>query len=79
MKTSASTSTSAPTAPARSPACWRAKAASTKHGGRDLDAWEALDEIIPRAEIPKNLHYVCMTQYDKLYSLPLVIPPRVDG
>ena len=47
-----------------------------KKGGRDLDAWESLDEIIPRAEIPKNLHYLCMTQYDKLYELPLVILPE---
>jgi 2,3-bisphosphoglycerate-independent phosphoglycerate mutase len=47
-----------------------------KNGGRDLDAWESLDEIIPRNEIPKSLHYVCMTQYDKLYALPLVILPE---
>lgn len=47
-----------------------------KKGGRDLDAWESLDEIIPRSEIPKNLHYLCMTQYDKLYQLPLVILPE---
>ncbi len=47
-----------------------------KQGGRNLDAWESLDEIIPRSEIPKNLHYVCMTQYDKLYELPLVILPE---
>ncbi|HUN84663.1 MAG TPA: 2,3-bisphosphoglycerate-independent phosphoglycerate mutase [Terracidiphilus sp.] len=47
-----------------------------KQGGRDLDAWEALDQTIPRNEIPKNLHYVCMTQYDKLYELPLVILPE---
>ncbi|HWG21273.1 MAG TPA: 2,3-bisphosphoglycerate-independent phosphoglycerate mutase [Terracidiphilus sp.] len=47
-----------------------------KKGGRDLDAWEALDATIPRTEIPKGLHYVCMTQYDKLYELPLVIPPE---
>ena len=47
-----------------------------KKGGRELDAWESLDEIIPRREIPKNLHYVCMTQYDKLYELPLVILPE---
>ena len=47
-----------------------------KKGGRDLDAWEALDEIIPRAELPQHLHYVCMTQYDKLYELPLVILPE---
>jgi 2,3-bisphosphoglycerate-independent phosphoglycerate mutase len=47
-----------------------------KKGGRDLDGWESLDETIPRSEIPKNLHYLCMTQYDKLYELPLVIPPE---
>ena len=47
-----------------------------KNGGRNLDAWEALDEIIPRREIPKGLHYLCMTQYDKLYELPVVIPPE---
>ena len=47
-----------------------------KKGGRDLEGWESLDETIPRREIPKNLHYLCMTQYDKLYELPLVIPPE---
>jgi 2,3-bisphosphoglycerate-independent phosphoglycerate mutase len=47
-----------------------------KQGGRDLEGWESLDETIPRREIPKKLHYVCMTQYDKLYELPLVIPPE---
>jgi 2,3-bisphosphoglycerate-independent phosphoglycerate mutase len=47
-----------------------------KNGGRDLDAWEALDQVIPRSELPKSLHYVCMTQYDKLYELPLVILPQ---
>lgn len=47
-----------------------------KNGGRDLDAWESLDEMIPRSEIPKGLHYACMTQYDKLYELPLVILPE---
>ena len=45
-------------------------------GGRNLEGWESLDETIPRSEIPKNLHYVCMTQYDKLYELPLVILPE---
>ncbi len=44
--------------------------------GRNLDAWESLDEIIPRSEIPKDLYYLCMTQYDKAYALPLVILPE---
>jgi 2,3-bisphosphoglycerate-independent phosphoglycerate mutase len=47
-----------------------------KEGGRNLDQWEALDEIIPRAEIPKNLHYTCMTQYDEKFELPIVSPPQ---
>ena len=47
-----------------------------KNGGRDLEGWESLDETIPRSEIPKKLHYVCMTQYDKRYELPLVILPE---
>ncbi len=45
-------------------------------GGRNLDSWESLDETIPRHEIPKGLTYVCMTQYDKAYQLPLVILPE---
>ena len=47
-----------------------------KDGGRNLEGWEALDEAIPRSEIPKNLHYLCMTQYDKLYALPMIILPE---
>jgi len=45
-------------------------------GGRDLDGWEALDTEIPRSEIPKNLHYTCMTQYDEKFELPIVSPPQ---
>jgi 2,3-bisphosphoglycerate-independent phosphoglycerate mutase len=52
------------------------ESALNKQGGRDLEGWEALDETISRREIPKGLHYVCMTQYDKLYELPLVILPE---
>ena len=52
------------------------ESALNKAGGRDLDGWEALDEMIPRSEIPKNLHYLCMTQYDKKYELPLITPPE---
>ena len=47
-----------------------------KKGGKDLEGWESLDQEIPRSEIPKNLFYVCMTQYDKLYELPMVILPE---
>ncbi len=37
---------------------------------------EDLDAAIPRDRVPSNLHYVCMTQYDKHFSLPVVIPPE---
>ncbi len=48
----------------------------TKDDGRDLPDAEALDETIPRTRIPKNLHYVCMTEYDKKFTLPIVVPPE---
>jgi 2,3-bisphosphoglycerate-independent phosphoglycerate mutase len=35
-----------------------------------------LDEAIPLNLVPANLHYVCMTQYDKNFQLPIVIPPE---
>src|SRR5436309_6649934 len=47
-----------------------------EHSGRDLAGAEDLDNTIPRDRGPKNLHYVCMTQYDKKFSLPVVIPPE---
>jgi 2,3-bisphosphoglycerate-independent phosphoglycerate mutase len=45
-------------------------------GGSDLPGATDLDATISRDRIPKNLHYVCMTQYDKNFSLPVVIPPE---
>jgi len=48
----------------------------TKQEGRDLPGAEDLDSIIPRNEVPSNLHYVCMTQYDKLFTLPIIILPE---
>jgi 2,3-bisphosphoglycerate-independent phosphoglycerate mutase len=44
--------------------------------GRDLPGAEDLEATIPRDRAPKNLHYVCMTRYDKNFSLPVVIPPE---
>ena len=43
-------------------------------GGSDLAGAADLDTTIPRDRVPNNLHYVCMTQYDKNFSLPVVIP-----
>jgi len=48
----------------------------TKLEGRDLPASDELDVVIPRNTLPKSLHYVCMTQYDKLFTLPMVILPE---
>jgi len=45
-------------------------------GGSDLPGAADLDATIPRDRSPKNLHYLCMTQYDKNFSLPVVIPPE---
>ena len=45
-----------------------------EQGGRDLQGAEDLDATIPRERVPRNLHYVCMTQYDKKFTLPVVIP-----
>ena len=45
-------------------------------GGRDLPGANDLDAAIPRERVPKNLHYVCMTRYDKQFRLPVVIPPE---
>jgi len=44
--------------------------------GRDLPGADDLDAVIPRDRVPNNLHYVCMTRYDKQFSLPVVIPPE---
>ena len=34
----------------------------------------SLDLEIPRSQVPEGLHFVCMTQYDKKFALPVVIP-----
>jgi 2,3-bisphosphoglycerate-independent phosphoglycerate mutase len=43
-------------------------------GGRELAGADDLDATIPRDRVPRNLHYLCMTRYDKNFSLPVVIP-----
>jgi 2,3-bisphosphoglycerate-independent phosphoglycerate mutase len=48
----------------------------SKEAGRDLLGWEDLDNTIPRGSEPKNLKYVCMTQYDAKFTLPFVVPPE---
>lgn len=48
----------------------------TAQDGRELPGAEELDRTIPRGEVPKNLHYLTMTQYDKLFKLPMVVLPE---
>ena len=48
----------------------------TAQSGRDLPDSDALDAAISRDKAPKNLHYVCMTQYDKNFALRYVVPPE---
>jgi len=48
----------------------------TANGGADLPKAAELDAEIPRALGPSGLHCVCMTQYDKNFKLPIVIPPE---
>ena len=48
----------------------------TAQDGRDLPDAEGLDSVISRQRVPRNLHYVCMTQYDKQFTLPVVVPPE---
>ncbi len=48
----------------------------TASSGYDLPKAAELESEIPRAEAPDNIHYVCMTQYDKNFKLPVVIPPE---
>jgi 2,3-bisphosphoglycerate-independent phosphoglycerate mutase len=46
----------------------------TADGGRELPDSAGLDAEIPRDAAPKNLRYVCMTQYDADFRLPHVVP-----
>ena len=48
----------------------------TASGGRELPGSDDLDLAIPRVTLPKNLRYICMTQYDQIFKLPRVIKPE---
>ncbi|MGC2164353.1 MAG: 2,3-bisphosphoglycerate-independent phosphoglycerate mutase [Silvibacterium sp.] len=48
----------------------------TKQEGHDLPGADDLDQVIPRSSVPEDLHYVCMTQYDKTFTLPMIILPE---
>src|SRR5229473_8197749 len=55
--------------------CLARESGLNDQGGRDLPDAEALDAAIPRSRVPKNLKYLCMTQYDQQFKLPYVVPP----
>src|ERR1700733_1471823 len=48
----------------------------TAANAHDLPKAAELELEIPRVQAPNNIHYVCMTQYDKNFNLPIVIPPE---
>ncbi|MGH9492203.1 MAG: 2,3-bisphosphoglycerate-independent phosphoglycerate mutase, partial [Terriglobales bacterium] len=48
----------------------------TAEQGNDLPDAAGLDAEIPRSRVPKDLKYVCMTRYDKKFTLPVVVPPE---
>ncbi|HEY0162742.1 MAG TPA: 2,3-bisphosphoglycerate-independent phosphoglycerate mutase, partial [Edaphobacter sp.] len=48
----------------------------TADNALDLPKAAELDLEIPRTEVPQNIHYVCMTRYDKNFTVPVVIPPE---
>jgi len=54
--------------------CLARESGITAEGGRDLPDAAALDQAIPRDEVPKNLQYICMTEYDAKFKLPVVVP-----
>ena len=50
--------------------------ALTRDNANDLPKAAELDAEIPRSQVPEDLHFVCMTQYDRNFLLPVVIPPE---
>jgi 2,3-bisphosphoglycerate-independent phosphoglycerate mutase len=48
----------------------------TPQEGRELEGADDLDTAISRSRVPKDLTYICMTQYDKHFTLPVVSPPE---
>ncbi len=51
----------------------------TAQDGHELEGADDLDNTIPRSRTPKDLTYLCMTQYDKHFTLPVVSPPESLG
>ena len=78
MKMSASTSTSAQTAHVRSRAYWRATAGSTRTAAAIFPERKSWTRPF-RDPYAEESHYLCMTQYDKIYDLPHDHSAGIDG
>jgi 2,3-bisphosphoglycerate-independent phosphoglycerate mutase len=52
------------------------KSGINEQAGSDLPGASDLEATLPGDAGPRNLKYVCMTQYDTKFSLPVVIPPE---
>ncbi len=50
--------------------------ALTAEQGNDLPDAAGLDSTLPRDRVPRDLKYVCMTRYDRKFTLPVVVPPE---
>lgn len=48
----------------------------TADDGRELPQIAEQDAAIPRAALPKDLHFVTMTQYDRQFTVPRVLEPQ---
>jgi 2,3-bisphosphoglycerate-independent phosphoglycerate mutase len=59
--------------------CLGRKSHLTPQDGSELEGNDDLDRVIPRDRVPKDLTYICMTQYDKHFTLPIVSPPESLG
>ncbi len=48
----------------------------THEHGEELPDAAALDAVLSPTRVPRDLHYACMTRYDKQFTLPVVVPPE---
>ncbi len=56
--------------------CLAATATSRRRTAASSKALKISTRIIPRSRVPNDLTYICMTRYDKHFTLPVVSPPE---
>ena len=59
--------------------CLARNSSFTPLNGSELEGAAELDAAIPRDRVPRDLTYICMTRYDKHFTLPVVSPPESLG